>query len=81
MPGYEIVWSDVPFEQYRSLPPYVQSRVDETLALLRNDPECYGVYDKDADHWSATFGDGAGFILYVVSHERVKVVLLRIISV
>lgn len=80
MARYKLVWSDVPLDQYRSLPPEVQAQVDETLDLLLNDPQRHGSYDKQADHWSATFGNGAGFILYAVSRERVKVMLLRIIS-
>lgn len=80
MARYELVWSDVPWDQYRSLSPDVQAQVDETLDLVLDDPEKDAVYDKDADQWSTTFGDGRGYILYAISHERVKVMLLRIIS-
>ena len=80
MARYELVWSDVPLGQYRSLSAEVQAQVDETLDRVLDDPEKYGRYDKAADHWSATFGDGQGFILYAISHAHVKVMLLRIIS-
>lgn len=49
--------------------------------LILDDPEKLGVYDKDADQWSATFGNGQGFILYAISHARIKVMLLRILSI
>ena len=58
MARYQVVWSDVPLDQYRSLPSDVQARIDEALQLVSDDPERYGVYDKTADHWSATFGGG-----------------------
>lgn len=80
MARYELVWSDVPLGQYRSLSPDVQVQIDETLDLVLDDPEKYGSYDKAADQWSAAFGGGRGFILYAISQERVKVMLLRIIS-
>ncbi len=81
MARYELVWSDVPLEQYRSSSPTVRARIDETIQLILDDPEKFGVYDKDSDQWSATFGNGQGFILYAISHARIKVMLLRIISI
>jgi hypothetical protein len=81
MARYALVWSDVPRDQYDSLPPEVQAQVDATLDRLQDDPEKYGTFDKAADQWSATFGDGSGFVLYVISRAEVKVVLLRIISI
>ena len=80
MARYELVWSDVPREQYWSLSAEVRAQVDVVLDRVLEDPERYGSYDEAADQWSATFGDGSGFILYVIAHERVKVMLLRIVS-
>ncbi|WP_276821827.1 hypothetical protein [Mycolicibacterium mageritense] len=50
MARYELVWSDVPLEQYRSFSPTVRAQIDETIQLILDDPEKVGVYDKDADH-------------------------------
>lgn len=80
MARYELVWSDVPRDQYRALSPEVKAQVDEALDRVLDDPEKFGSYDKSADQWSATFGGGMGFILYAISHERVKVMLLRIVA-
>lgn len=80
MAQYSLVWCDVPREQYQSMPSDIQTQIDETLERLSSDPAAHGVYDQGSDHWSATFGDGTGFILYVLSRERQKVVLLRVVS-
>jgi hypothetical protein len=34
MPRYELAWSDVPLDQYRSLSSEVQAQIDETLDLV-----------------------------------------------
>ncbi|UQX13459.1 hypothetical protein [Candidatus Mycobacterium methanotrophicum] len=60
MARYELVWSDVPLSQYRSLAPEVRTQIDETLDWVLDDPEQHGTYDKDADQWSTTFGGGIG---------------------
>ncbi len=80
MARYELVWSDVPLSQYRSLAPEVRALIDETLDRVLDDPEQHAIYDKDADQWSTTVGGGIGFLLYAISHGQVKVMLLRIMS-
>lgn len=54
MARYELVWSDVPHEQYRSFSPMVRAQIDETIQLILGDPERLGVYDKDGRPHSAT---------------------------
>ena len=77
---FTMVWCDVPKDQYRSLPADVQAQVDDALELLSTDPVEHGTYDRGTDHWSTPFGGGNGFILYALSREHSKVMLLRIIA-
>ena len=76
--GYELVWSEVPLQQYNSLPASVRLQIDEAIQRILEDPEGQGSYDKSSDMWSATFA--SGLILYVVSRAHIRVVILRIVA-
>lgn len=75
---YELVWSEVPKQDYDSLPLDIRQQIDATIARILEDPEGQGSYNKSSDMWSATFA--SGLIFYVISHERIRVVILRIVA-
>ena len=76
--SYRLTWSEIPLQQYNSLPPGVQKRVSDAIERILDDPTGQGRYDKTTDRWTATFDDV--MILYVVSHAHVSVVILRIFA-
>ncbi len=80
MARYTAVWLEIARQQYDALPADLRQQVDSKLDLLLDDPERFGDYDKPSDQWTTDFGGGAGLIVYAVVHQRVKVIVLRLVA-
>ncbi|MEB3023337.1 MULTISPECIES: hypothetical protein [Mycolicibacter] len=77
---YTPVWTDVPRSQYEALSEAARRAFDEKFELVLNDPRGVGDYDKLADQWTTDFDSGAGFLVYIINDQTVRVVVLRVYS-
>ena len=80
MPRYSARWLEVAQEQYTAMPVEVQQQVDGRIEQLLERPDgSPQSYDAPSDQWTTTYGGGSGLILYAVSSEHRRVVILRLI--
>ena len=80
MARYGAVWLEIAAEQYDHLPAGSREQVDARLEQLLEDPRHpRSSYDRHADQWTITYGDGAGLLVYAVVHEHQRVIILRLV--
>lgn len=80
MPRYRLLWLEVARAHYASLPTPAREQVDARIEQLLENPRTpLGGYDELTDQWTATYGGGAGLIVYAVVHERETVIILRLV--
>lgn len=74
-------WLDLAREQYRALPEDHQHAIDAGGAELLDRPEGPArAYHRRRDQWTTTYGDGLGLILYAISDEPPRVLILRLVG-
>lgn len=80
MPRFRAVWPDVAREQLQALSEEarqtVLARIDELLE--RRDLPA-SAYDRVADQWVTTYGDGAGLLLLAIVPDHEAVIVLRLL--
>ena len=74
-----IVWADQPLDAYLALPPERQAAVLERLLTLAADPYSDAFYDPHWHWWTADYGDGTGFLTYVIARDD-HLVVVRLID-
>jgi len=80
MARYGAVWLEIAAEQYVHLPTSSREQVDARLEQLLEDPRHpRASYDRSADQWTTTYGDGAGLLVYALVHEQERVIILRLV--
>lgn len=81
MGQYRAIWVEIAREQYATLPPEARQQVSDRIQQLLENPdlEPRSSYDQATDHWTTTYGAGAGLILYAVVHERQRLIILRLV--
>lgn len=74
-------WLELAREQYGALPEDHQRAIDARVAELLDRPEgTASAYHRRRDQWTASYGDGLGLILYAVSFEPPRVLILRLVG-
>lgn len=77
---YRLVLSHLVGQQLREAPPVLQGHMAGITAILRIDPTAASVMlhiqQTDTDGWTATYGDGRGFLQYRVVETQRLIVLL-----
>jgi hypothetical protein len=78
--GYRLVLSHRVGQQLRGAPPVLQGHFTGITALLRVDPTAAStmlhIQPNHGDDWTATYGDGPGFLQYrVIQPQRLVVVV------
>lgn len=80
MPRFRAIWPDVAREQLQALPEetrhLVLTRIDELLE--RRDLPA-SAYDRVADQWVTTYGDGAGLLLLAIVPDHEALIVLRLL--
>jgi hypothetical protein len=66
-------------QQLREAPPVLQGHLSGIMAILRVDPTAAStmahIQPSQGDNWTATYGDGRGFLQYrVIQPQRLVVV-------
>lgn len=80
MPRYGLIWLEIAYADYNSLPAPVRTQIDTRIEqLLENPHQAQDSYDPGSDHWTTTYGGGAGLIVYAVVHPRQRVIILRLV--
>jgi mRNA-degrading endonuclease RelE of RelBE toxin-antitoxin system len=80
MARYGLIWLEIAREDYGSLPEAIRVQISTRIEqLLENPRRPADGYDEPTDQWTATYGDGAGLIVYAVVHERQRVIILRLV--
>jgi hypothetical protein len=78
--GYRLVISHRVGQQLREAPPVLQGHFTGITAILRIDPTAAStmlqIQPDNGDAWTATYGDGRGFLQYRVVEAQRLVVLL-----
>ena len=77
--GYRLVLSHRVGQQLRQAPPLLQGHLSAITAILRVDPTAAStmlhLQPDHRDAWTATYGDGRGFLQYrVIQRQRLVVV-------
>jgi hypothetical protein len=77
---YDVLLSNRVRRQFENAPPILESHVIGITAILRVDPTTVStmlhIRQADDDVWTATYGDGRGFITYwVIETQRLIVVV------
>ena len=78
--GYRLVLSHRVGQQLREAPPVLQGLLTGITAILRVDPTAAStmlhIQPNHGDAWTATYGDGRGFLQYrVIEPQRLVVVV------
>ncbi len=80
MPRFSVRWLEIAIEYYDALPAATRQQIDARVEQLLELPEGpREAYDARRDRWTATYGDGAGLILYAVVREQRRVLILRLV--
>ena len=79
MPDRPIVWADQPLDVYLTLPAERQDTVLARLRTLAADPYSDASYDPTWHWWTAEYGDGTGFLTYVIARDE-HLVVIRLID-
>jgi hypothetical protein len=78
--GYRLVLSPRVGQQLRQAPPGLQGQLTGITAILRIDPTAAStmlhIQPDRGDDWTATYGDGRGFLQYRVIETQRLVVML-----
>jgi hypothetical protein len=77
---YRLVFSHRVGQQLREAPPALQGHLTGITAILRVDPTAAStmlhLQPNQGDDWTATYGDGRGFLQYrVIQPQRLVVVV------
>ena len=74
-------WLEIARDRYHSLPQDHQRAIDTRVAELLERPEGpAGAYHRRRDHWTTPYGDGLGLIVYAISTEHDRVLILRFVG-
>lgn len=79
MPDGPIVWADQPLDTYLTLPPDRQTAVLQRLRALAVDPYTDASYDSTWHWWTADYGEGTGFVTFVIARDD-HLVVVRLID-
>lgn len=80
MARYGLIWLEIAYATYTSLPEHTRDQISTRLEqLLENPTQPRDSYDQVTDQWTTTYGGGAGLIVYAVVHERRRVIVLRLV--
>lgn len=81
MPLFTARWLELAREQYAALPENHQRAIDTRVVELLDRPEGpASAYQRRRDQWTTTYGDGQGLILYAISYEPPRVLILRLVG-
>ncbi len=73
-------WLEIAQDQYYSLPDDHQRAIETRVAGLLERPEGpAGAYHRGCDQWTTTYGAGLGLIVYAISDDRNRVLILRLV--
>ncbi len=70
VPSYGLVWLEIAREQ-------LDARIEQLLESPRRHSR--SAYDEATDQWTTTYGGGAGLIVYAVVHDRLRLIILRLL--
>jgi plasmid stabilization system protein ParE len=76
---YQIVWVEYARDQYLTLADPVRAEFNSHLELLAQEPTAIARYDPGTDRWSSDFDNGLGLVLYLLSPENRRIVILRVL--
>ena len=79
MPDRPIVWADQPLDAYLALPADRQAAVLERLRPLAVDPYSDAAYDPTWHWWTAEYGEGTGFLTFVIAQDD-HLVVIRLVD-
>ena len=58
---------------------HARGELDTHLSLLGQDPTAIASYDLGTDHWSSDFDGGLGLLLCLISVDKRRIVILRVL--